>query len=773
MRLKLLCACVLLVATANISSQNISGRITDDNRQPVEFANVVLLALPDSAFLQGTISGADGSFQLPAGGKTNVIVRVSCIGYSTVHRNYSGAGIMGDIPLALDTHMLSEVVVKASLPATRLRGDALVTNVQAGILAKAGSAVDVLGKIPGIIQQDKSSFEVFGRGAPLIYINGRQVRDASELESLSSEDIKEVELVTNPGARYDSTVKAVIRIKTVKRQGDGFGFDLRSSWYQWDQTDLIEEVRMNYRHNGLDVFGSFRYAYNEYYRTGLLSQNVRAEEHWSQVNHIREHKRSNQNMRTEVGLNYQLSDNHSIGARYTYDRTPTANSHATFLGEIMRNGTLSDVLTTENYSNRPTSDAHRLNAYYNGQIGKLDVDFNADYYGNKTAFTMTAQEDSRNGEDREVHTAGRTENRLVAGKLIFTYPAWGGNLSWGAEYTYTHRNDDNVEANNYVPTSYSLIKEYNTAAFAEYNCKLPFGQLSAGVRYEHVGFDYTDTSDDEILKRNYDNWFPNVSLAVPIGKVQTRLSYTAKTQRPSYRQLSTTVVYANRFTAETGNPMLKSAVYHDITLGASWKFLQASVSYQQGLDVPFYWSRAWEDNPGGVILYYENLDKLPSVRVLVSATPTVGWWSPRFTAGITKQWLTMDMPDGTLHLDRPMATLGWSNSITLPANFLLNVDYMFRGKGHTNNFYIGRGNHLLSASLRKSFLNDALSITLGASDILYQSKQRNTAYSPYTTMSIANSFDTREVYLTVRYRFNSGKSKYKGTGAGSDALRRL
>ena len=131
---------------------------------------------------------------------------------------------MGIIQLTPDTQLLSEVVIQGTLPKTQLKGDAMVTNIQNSVLAKAGSANDVLGKIPGIIRKE-DTFEVFGKGTPLIYINGRLVRDNSELEQLNSDDIKHIEVVQNPGARYDATVKAVIRIQTVRRQGDGFGFN--------------------------------------------------------------------------------------------------------------------------------------------------------------------------------------------------------------------------------------------------------------------------------------------------------------------------------------------------------------------------------------------------------------------------------------------------------------------------------------------------------------------------------------------------------------------
>ena len=84
--------------------------------------------------------------------------------------------------------------------------------VENTLLSKLGTAEDVLARVPGIIKK-QDGFEVFGKGEPLIYINGRQMRDVSELDRLKSEDIKSVELITTPGARYDATVRAVVKIR--------------------------------------------------------------------------------------------------------------------------------------------------------------------------------------------------------------------------------------------------------------------------------------------------------------------------------------------------------------------------------------------------------------------------------------------------------------------------------------------------------------------------------------------------------------------------------
>ena len=129
--------------------------------------------------------------------------------------------------MASDVQQLGEVVVKGSLPIIRMKGNAMVTSVSGTVLEKAGTTEQLLDKIPNVTAQD-GEINVFGRGTPEIYINGRKVRDLTELDQISAENIKSVEVINNPGARYGAEVTAVIRIATKKVEGEGFGFDNRA-----------------------------------------------------------------------------------------------------------------------------------------------------------------------------------------------------------------------------------------------------------------------------------------------------------------------------------------------------------------------------------------------------------------------------------------------------------------------------------------------------------------------------------------------------------------
>lgn len=141
----LLFTVVGFILPENLSAQSVSGKLVDENSNPLPYANVVLLSLPDSAFVSGTISGEDGIFTLDATSE-NQIVRISSIGYKTVYKPVFPANI-GVVRLVSDAQMLGEVVVKGNLPVTRMKGDAMVTSVENSVLSKVGSANDVLTKI--------------------------------------------------------------------------------------------------------------------------------------------------------------------------------------------------------------------------------------------------------------------------------------------------------------------------------------------------------------------------------------------------------------------------------------------------------------------------------------------------------------------------------------------------------------------------------------------------------------------------------------------------
>lgn len=753
-----------------LSAQTVRGKLVDENNQPLSYANVVLLSLPDSTYVSGTVSAEDGTFSLVATAP-NQVVCISYLGYNTVYKSIQPANI-GLVQLTLNSQIIGEVVVKANLPVTRIKGDALVTNVENSVLSKVGTAEDVLAHIPGI-QKNAGNFEVLGKGSPLIYINGRKMRDAAELDQLSSEDINSVEVIRNPGAGYDATVGAVVRIRTVKRQGDGFGLSLRSSYDQSQNADFVEQANMNYRHNGLDIFGMIRFDKTADRQEDILEQTAFTDTIWTQNNYQRSDKTSRE-IGGRIGFNYDFNERHSIGARYDLSKTVYSAMFGTFDSKVHADGLPYDVLYSTSFAEAKARPEHQLNVYYAGQIGNGELAWDADYYNNiYTQYTKNT-EDSQDHDDRTVTSENSVDNRLAATKASYTHPLWGGSFSVGGEYTYTDRHDDYINPEGYVTTTYTRIREQNLAGFVQYSRPLSFGQASVGVRYEHVDFDYFEggTFIPE-QSRVYDNFFPNASLNTQLGTVQLQLSYAAKTQRPNYSQLRNNITYANRYTWQTGNPLLRPSITHDITAMGVWRFFQAMVSYKVVRDYILYWGTQVEGQSATTLINYVNHDRLPNLTVMVAASPTIGPWNLNASAVFMKQWFSLDAAGQRRTYNNPLFIGSLNNTFTLPANILLMVDFGFQSCGQVQNINLKRPQYTLNAGLRKSFFNDALSIEARANDLLLGGKQEALLYMESAQLKDLSWSDTRSFSLTVRYRFNATKSKYKGTGAGQDAINRM
>ena len=760
----LLCSFVLPL------SAQIKGTVTDTDNNPIGYANVALYSLPDSVLIAGTITNETGQFSLTNEINSDAIVKISFIGYQP---QILPARPEQQIYLQPDTTMLDELVVKGTLPQVRLRDDALVTSVQNSVLSKAGTANDVLKRLPAVTG-DKGDFTVLGKGKAKIYINNRELRDESELDNLSSADIKEVEIVHNPGARYDASVKAVIRIYTVRKTGDGFGFDLRSTYLQTENTDLREQLNLNYRHKGWDIFGTLKYERYAYIQDSRIEQKTFADTLWTQNNKMDIDGIGNI-LTGIVGLNYEISPVHYVGMKYTRASFPGKNGmKSTTHSDVYADGAFYDKWLSIDDNRSANIPAHRMNLYYNGSFGKLTVDLNTDYFRRKQSSESVITETSEEFDNRTITSENNLDNRLFASRLVLSYPVLGGKVSFGNEYTNTRRDDEYMTDISMIPSSYTTIREQNGSFFAEYSRPVSVGRFTAGLRYENVRSDYfnNDVKIDE-QSRNYSQWFPNFSFATSIKDAQLQLSYTAKTARPYYHQLRSNVLYVNRFTLESGNPFLRHEVIHDATLTGSWKFIQLMMSYKNEKDAIIVWTEQMEENPAVSLVTLRNLEKLPSLTAFLTVSPKFGIWSPQASAGFIKQWLTISSNSKPVNMSSPMPVVSLNNSFTLPKGFILTLDTRFQGKGHNHNLYLSENQFILNAGITKSFMNDQLSVVLKGHDLLNRQITGVTFYNEKMEIYQFNRWDTRELELTLRYKFNTGQNRYKGTGAGENEISRM
>ncbi len=761
---------VMFCIVATVNAQTYKGTVKDQAGKPIPFANVVLYSLPDSTFVEGTITNDSGDFSLE--NKTNVkaYLEISCIAYET--QTVPAKEHPGNITLKEAMNELGEVVVKAQLPKMQVKDDAFVTTIQNSVLAKAGSANDVLQRLP-MLTCDDGKYTVFGKGEAKIYINNREMRDESELENLNSDDIKRVEIVSNPGARYDASVKAIIRIYTLKQVGDGFSFDVRSSYYQSEENaDWIEKLNMNYRKKGWDIFGRLYYKDINSVEENDLEQFTYVDTLWTQKNTAK-FTSQNKYLGLTTGINYEFSQKQYAGLEYTYGKTLPSEEMSSLENRMYANGTFYDQWATNGLTKENTLPRHIINGYYNGSFGKLDINLNATYFAKKAGSTTTVLEKSQNFADRTINSQNDLDNTMFASKLVLTYPVLKGKFSVGGEYTNTER-DDAYWANQITPSSTTRIEQMSNSFFAEYRKDIVVGQITAGLRYENIQPDYFVNEDfEKEQSKDFRQWFPSFSFSTKIKEVGLQLSYSSKTNRPNYYQLSNNTSYINRFTLKTGNPFLRPSITHDLTLGGSWKFFQLMLSYKHKKDVILEYMEQMKDNPSISIMTTKNFDKLPQFTAFVSASPTFGIWSPQLSLGVQKQWFELENNKKIIELNKPMAVVSLNNSFRFPKKFLFTLDTQFQSKGNSTNCYVGKSTFTVNFSLTKTFFDDNLSISIKGYDIFKEQKRQFLVYNGQTDLHLFQTRDNREISLTIRYKFNSVRSKYKGKGAGNAEIQRL
>ncbi len=772
------------------------GKVVDENGEPVAYANVAVLSKTDSTVVCGVVTQEDGSFNIVTS-ETDGIMMVAMLGFKTVYLAPVDGAV---ITLCDDLQMLEGAVASAVMPKTKLTGEGLQTNVRGSVLENAGSANDVLSRTPGLLK-GQNGLEVIGKCSALVYINGRRVSDSTELDRLQSNEIQSVEVITNPGAQYDATVRAVVRIRTIRRQGDGFGFNLNASDAQslrWAKgNDSFGAFNVNYRTGGLDFFGGINYARNTSRQESYLEKQtfgIKADgADWLFENKgtlLNEYIGSS--LYGNAGVNWQMADNHFLGGKVEWGRHLSYSVHSEVNDNVFENGTLIDKLKTVSDDTMGEWPPYNLgaNLYYNGLVaGKLGIDVNLDYYGTYDSSKSVSSEASEMTDDAAISSASNNTGKMYAAKAVLSYPVWIGQLQAGTEETFSRRTDNYKVEGIDIPASEAAIKEDNIAGFASYGCLVPgVGQFSAGVRYEYVHYAYEDAvTPANNLSRNYGNWFPNVSYAGVIGAktqnpVQVMLNYSTKTSRPHYGNLSSVIRYNSRYIWQSGNAQLQPELSHNLGFTAVWKFISVMLNYNRTDDAIVTWSSPYGDE--GVVLVKPSNIETPfrMMAAYVNLTPTVGPWNINYTLGILPQWLTINAPDPreasgirvTTFNNKPIFFAQLFNTVTVNGGWQFELGGVFMSPGYSRNLYMSNWNINLTAAVQKTLLRDGSLVLRLEGEDLTRTAHFN-AYSDFGSHTImqTNMMDTQKVKLSVRYNFNTAQSKYRGTGAGAESKARM
>lgn len=670
-----------------------------------------------------------------------------------------------------DTVKLKEIVVKASKPISKIEGDGLVTQIQGSVLQELGTAKDVLGFIPGV-QNNNGAISVVGRGTPTIYINGRIVRTEQEIDQLRADKIKKIKLITNPGVRYSGQTNSVIRITTVKNPGDGFALDSRSSLTFKNYPGGKEDLSVNYRHNNLDIFGALEYDYQKSKGRTTDIQDSWLKDHNRSLMHTTVHGK-NQIYDGKIGFNYIVSDKHNFGVYYRTSHQPGRKS-AESSSVFYHNDIFADNSELSNRE-RTSYNEHLVDAYYSGSWGGWEAEFSFDALWKNNDETQSIH-DRMTDASRDFILKDKSRGRLLAGELHLTHSLWRGSVAFGGQYSNSDRKDRFSGDEALINSSDNRINEGNLGVYAELSQNFKWFSAQFGLRYEHIYSNYFENSVRiPGQSRKYNELLPSVNFVFPIKKTMLQLGYSRKYRRPLYSQLSSTVTYVNQYQYESGNPFLKSSFIDDVSLNFRWAWLMIMCRYKHVDDLIISTASAYNDSETITLLTKDNSPyDSHTVEIAASIVPGMikGFYYPVLTLLAQKQFFKINYRGDIKEMNRPLPMIDFNNIFILPRNYMLTARLNWRGRSDGENFTL-RHAWQVDLSAQKTF-DQHWTVKISANDIFNTAHKAGfIMYSGARRIELINDRTTRNFELTVGYKFNTTKSKYKGKGAAKEERERL
>lgn len=671
-------------------------------------------------------------------------------------------------------HELQEVVVTANQPATKLVGTTLVSTIAGSNLADLGNALDVLAQLP-MIKVEDNIVSVIGKGNVEIYIDGRPLRDETELQQILSSNLRKVEVLMAPGAAYESTTGAVLRISTKRNFAKGLSITDQFQLQRRRRWSVMDHLALNYRLGSWDIYLNGAFNHDDKIIKGSTTNTLIYNGRETVVGGSQHnHSLSNTGV-IRGGFNYE-QDKQSLGAYYRYN--PERGDFTNTGSEWLDNETpLARVIDKNTRAH-----SHLLSMYYeNTFAGKYLLHFDGDY---RHSVTDNAVATTYPGATADyVNSTDSRHSTLCAGKIYLNFPLAKGAFTVGSQDSYTHTSLDyhmlNAQVSQYIPSSLTDARQTCAAVFASWARMFGNFNMSVGARYEYVDYNFkvNGKRDDDVSRRDH-LLTPDISLGYSFnGRSQISLSYKMATVKPPYSQLTSSLSYVGRHEIEGGNPALHDEKMHDFQLFGMWNDFMLQTDLVRGIDTYAFVKQVYPANLSAcrfqikdlqLLMHPINIDVTALSAYLVWSRP-IHKWTPNITLGLYKQWLGID---GTKY-NRPIFSYYFDNTFALPKgwNLTVNMSGQRRGDMHTNQF--GTTWFTMAASAGKTLFNKSLTLKLSVADI-FNTTNNDWMMNTYGIfVNKQQSYDRRGVSLNIIYQLNPRKSKYKGNAASESEMNRL
>lgn len=768
---------------------NIRGSVTTAAQKPLEGATVLLLRSIDSAVVKNTSSDKLGHFAFGAPHEGKYLVSVQLVGFQKSYSaifDVNGSAVVQLNPVVLQPAdgTLGGVTVSTKKQFIEQKLDRTVVNVDASPTNTGLTALEVLEKSPGVSVDKDGNVSLKGKQGVLILLDGKPSYLsgpdlANLLKNMPSSNLDQIEIMTNPPAKYDATGNSgIINIKTKKSKTKGLNASVTLGGGMGNHPKANESVNFNYRTGKINLFGNYSYSYNKGLQNLDLTRNFRDSltgdvlSVFKQVTVMTPHY---QNHSFKAGLDFYASKKTTLGiilnGYYNPGNFSSTNTTDMFNADgALQSVTLSNSSSREQWNNigGNVNFRHVFDTAGTELTGDLDVIHYTSDLNQMFTNEFYNPQGGKTNEDEFLRGTLPGSINIYSAKADFSHPfAHDTKFEAGVKSSYVKTDNDarydNLTGGTWIidsgRTNHFIYKENINAAYANLTRQLnKKWSAQVGLRLENTVADGNQLTTGETFKRSYTQLFPTAFIGYNLNDKNTfSLSYGRRIQRPDYGDLNPFYYFLDKYTYQVGNPYLNPQFSHHIELNHSFKnWLNTSLSYTSINDV-IQQVLEQVDSTHTTYVKQSNIARQNTYSLSVNANfPVTKWWRANLYGQGNYNEYRGYVNNGFISVEGPSFMTNISNQFQAKKGWSFELSGFYRSKT-VEGTIVAKPMGVVSFAVAKNVFKNKGSVKLNFRDFL--DIQQFRAYSRYQNIDVTihNQWDNRVVNVSFTYRFSKGK----------------
>jgi len=770
----------------------IEGVVKDEGNIAIAFANIVLEDTEDASIIAGTTTNDDGVFKLENLKPSVYNIRISYLGYESFSAKIKLSGNVNLKTIILNDNIerLDGVVVTAKRPTVKRLVDRLVFNVENSTLSNS-NVLDVLRHTPGVVVSD-GSISVKNT-PPVVYINDRRVHlSAAEvlqlLEATPANNIKVVEVITNPPAKYDAEGGAVLNIKTSKNIISGYHGSVFGSYQQGFQFPKYSIGTSHFfKSKKLSAYVNYNISPREDFRNNLETinfiDNDAVVSSW-ETDFKRERASDNQNITGTINYDFDARNSLNFSANTLIAPRENSRTRVNSLTEVF--GASKALDSSFRTLNNLVSEKFNL-AFSLGYIHKFKTDgeqLSVDLHHTNYDFSEFQNVDTgyflpnatTSFRDNRFQTFSSQEIQLMTGQLDYKLPSEDGSVFEAGIKAVRIASDNildqfsfqnGVREDDLDNSDVFIYDEKNYAAYTSYEKDWERWSIKAGLRVEITETEGVSQLSNTTNINNYTNLFPSFYILNRLkNDDEIYFSYNKRIYRPRYRQLNPFRYFLNDNAFITGDPGLLPEIDDSFILGYTINntfTFEAYYRYEQNptLELPV------QDNDNRLLKYiYTNIDHNESYGLdFTTYTSITKHWNLYVLSSLffyENNFFAVGNNNELLNNERWSVYANVTNYFNFLKDNSLTADI---GVDYISSLFIGPSDISsrlgLDINLNKTFWNNRASLNIGVRDLL---NTRNfTQSTRYLNQDwfVDSRLENRLFVVGFNYKFGNYRLKVK------------